>query len=117
MVTSHIRQQIVDHLRNLPGEQVKSLVLDWLTDSDGNLETFDRLLADQAVAVDAMNAALTFGELDSNLHFQPLSETEMVQKSREALEDYQRTGKGISHQQVWEWAASLGTDDELPCPK
>lgn len=116
-MASHIQQQIVDHLRNLPGERVKALVLDWLTDSDGNLEAFDRLLADQSVAADAMNTALMFGELDSNLHFQPLSETEMIQKSREVLEDYQRTGKGVSHDLVREWATSLGTDNELPCPK
>lgn len=117
MVASDIRQQIVKHLQGLSGERVKALVLNWLTDSEGNLEAFERLLADQPVEVEETDVELTIGELNSTLHFQPLSDIEMVQKSREALEDYQRTGKGVTHDRVQAWATRLGTDNELPCPE
>ncbi|WP_244918065.1 hypothetical protein [Nostoc linckia] len=44
MTASNIRQQILEHLKILPAEQVKNLLLIWLTDSSASLEDFERLL-------------------------------------------------------------------------
>ncbi len=40
-----------------------------------------------------------------------------IQKSREALEDYQQTGLGIPQSQMQQWAESLGTPTEQLCSK
>ena len=42
MTISNIRKQILERLEPLPGEQVKNLLLQWLINSSGNLEDFDR---------------------------------------------------------------------------
>ncbi len=47
MTASNIRQQILEQLKTLPGEQVKTLVLTWLTGSSTSLEDFERLLTNQ----------------------------------------------------------------------
>ncbi|MTJ51987.1 hypothetical protein FJR38_04535 [Anabaena sp. UHCC 0253] len=47
MIASNIRQQILDHLQPLPGEQVKTLLLTWLTGTSGELEDFERLLTNK----------------------------------------------------------------------
>ena len=41
----------------------------------------------------------------------------MVQQSKLALEDYRCKGSGVAHNIVREWADSLGTDEERPCPR
>ncbi len=41
----------------------------------------------------------------------------MVEGSLQVLEEYKRTGNGISHEQVREWLDSLGTDQPRSCPK
>ncbi|WP_414624305.1 hypothetical protein [Calothrix sp. CCY 0018] len=48
-----------------------------------------------------------YGEIDSALNFQPLTEAEMIQQSKLALEDYRRKGSGVAHNIVREWADSL----------
>ena len=47
MIASNIRQQILEHLQPLPGEQVKTLLLTWLTGTSGELEDFEQLLTNQ----------------------------------------------------------------------
>ncbi|MBW4605587.1 MAG: hypothetical protein KME29_40075 [Calothrix sp. FI2-JRJ7] len=44
MTATGIRQQILKHLEPLPPEQVKILLFNWLSSSEGNLEDFERLL-------------------------------------------------------------------------
>ncbi|WAN68618.1 hypothetical protein BJP36_40310 [Moorena producens JHB] len=48
-----------------------------------------------------------YGEIDSGLNFQPLTEEEMVQQSLLALEAYLREGSSVPHNRVREWANSL----------
>ncbi len=115
MTASNIRQQILEHLEALPGEQVKNLLLTWLTNSSGNLEDFEKLLTNQPTQI--TEASFEYGEIDSALNFQPLTEDEMVQQSKLALEAYRRKGSGVAHNRVREWADSLGTDEERPCPR
>ncbi len=115
MTASNIRQQILEHLEALPGEQVKTLLLKWLTSSSGNLEDFEKLLTNQPTQ--RTEESLDYGEIDSGLNFQPLTEDEMVQQSKLALEAYLRKGSGVAHNRVCEWANRLGTDEEHPCPK
>ncbi|MEA5595493.1 hypothetical protein [Rivularia sp. UHCC 0363] len=106
MTASNIKQQILEHLEPLPPEQVKTILLTWLTSSSENLEDFEQLLTNQPTQ------AVEYGEIDSALNFQPLTEAEMIQQSKLALEDYRRQGSGIAHNIVREWADSLGTDEE-----
>jgi len=111
MTASNIRQQIFEHLEDLPGEQVKTLLLTWLTASEGNLEDFERLL----MTTQGAEESLEFGEIDANLNFQALTEAEMIEQSKLALEAYRREGSGVPHHRVREWANSLGTDEEGAC--
>ncbi len=113
MIASNLKQQILEHLESLPGEQVKTLLLTWLTDSEGNLEDFEQLLQ----TTQATEASLEFGEINPNLNFQPLTEAEMIEQSKLALETYLREGSGVPHNQVREWVNSLGTDEEGACPR
>jgi hypothetical protein len=115
MTASNIRQQILEHIEGLPSEQVKTLLLVWLTSSSGNLEDFEQLLTNQPTQ--AIEESHEYGEIDSALNFQPLTEAEMVQQSKLALEAYHRKGSGVPHNLVREWADSLGTDEEHPCPR
>ncbi len=113
MTASNIRQQIFEHLEALPGEQVKTLLLTWLTASEGNLEDFEQLL----LTMQGTEESLEFGEIDANLNFQPLTEAQMIKQSKLALEAYRREGSGVEHHRVREWANSLGTDEEGSCPR
>ncbi|BAZ11929.1 hypothetical protein NIES4071_37570 [Calothrix sp. NIES-4071] len=61
--------------------------------------------------------AFEFGEIDEALNFQPLTEAEMVEKSLSSFEAYRRKGSRVSHERVCEWADSLGTYEERPCPR
>ena len=90
MTASNIRQQILEHIEALPAEQVKTLLLVWLTSSSGNLENFEQLLTNQPNQ--AIEESLEYGEIDSSLNFQPLTEAEMVEQSKLALEAYLRKG-------------------------
>jgi hypothetical protein len=111
-----IKQQIVSHIQTLESDQVKSLVLNWLAQSEeGNLADFERLLETEYGMTH--ENAIVYGEIDEDLTFQLMTEGEMVKKSLEVLEEYQRTVKSISHHQVRDWLDSLGTDQPLSCPK
>jgi len=58
---------------------------------------------------------VTYGAVDENLKFSPLTEAEMVQQSLAVLATYQHDA--IPHDQVEAWGNSLGTDHEQPCPQ
>jgi hypothetical protein len=115
MTANNIKQQILEHLEVLPGEQVKSLLKTWLTVTDGDLEDFEQLLSHESTqSVEEIN---DYGEIDTTLNFQPLTQAQMVEQSRKALEAYRRIGTGVAHERVREWADSLGSDEERPCPR
>jgi hypothetical protein len=57
------------------------------------------------------------GQIDETLAFQSLTDPEMVEGSLQVLEEYKRTGNGISHERIREWLDSLGTDQPRSCPK
>ncbi|MBD0262483.1 MAG: hypothetical protein ICV78_07060 [Tolypothrix sp. Co-bin9] len=115
MTGSNIRQQILEHIETLPPEQVKTLLLTWLTSSSGDLEDFEQLVTNQATQT--TEESFEYGEIDAALNFQPLTEAQMVQQSQSALEAYRSTGSGVKHDRVREWADSLGTEQERPCPR
>ncbi|MBU7585584.1 MAG: hypothetical protein KAF91_22310 [Nostoc sp. TH1S01] len=115
MTASNLRQQILEHLETLPGEQVKTLLLTWLTSSSGDLADFEQLLVNQATQMP--QESFEVGEIDTALNFQPVTEAQMLQKSLSALETYRRTGSGVAHSRVREWADSLGTEEERQCPR
>lgn len=94
MTTSNDRQQIANHVQKLGGEQVKALVLDWLSATDASLIDFERLLETEYMQPSDPEE-LVYGELDQNLDFRPLTEEEMIHASLEALEDYRNQGGGI----------------------
>ncbi|OUL32477.1 hypothetical protein [Nostoc sp. 106C] len=95
MTASNLRQQILEHLETLLGEQVKTLLLTWLTSSSGDLEDFEQLLINQATQT--TEELFEVGEIDTALNFQHLTEAQMVQQSLSALEAYRRTGSGVTH--------------------
>lgn len=115
MTVSNIRQQILEYIETLPPEQVKTLLLTWLTSSSGDLEDFEQLVTNQATQT--TEESFEVGEIDAALNFQPLTEAQMVQQSQSALEAYRSTGSGVKHDRVREWADSLGTEQERPCPR
>ncbi|MEH1970297.1 hypothetical protein [Nostoc sp.] len=115
MTASNIKQQILEHIETLPPEQVKTLLLTWLTSSSEDLEDFEQLLTNQPTQT--TEESFEYGEIDAALNFQPLTEAQMIQQSQSALEAYRRTGSGVAHDRVREWADSLGTDTERPCPR
>ena len=62
------------------------------------------------LAQEAQNLAtesLEYGEIDTELNFQPLNKKDMIEESKSALETYRRTGSGVKHEQVQKWANSL----------
>jgi hypothetical protein len=109
----HTKQQIVSHIQALESEQVKSLVLNWLVQTSGNVVDFEQLLAEY----ENTNDGLVYGELNEDLAFQPMTEVEMVESSLEVLEEYKRSGQSLPNDQVRDWLDSHGTDHPLPCPK
>ncbi|WP_238360682.1 hypothetical protein [Iningainema tapete] len=93
MTASNVRQQILEHLEILPSEQVKTLLLTWLTSTSEDLEDFERLLINPSVQT--TEESFEFGEVDTALNFQPLTEVEMVEQSKSALEAYRCKGSGV----------------------
>ena len=111
MTVSNIRQQILEHIETLPPEQVKTLLLTWLTSSSGGLEDFEQLVTNQATQT--TEESFEYGEINAALNFQPLTEAQMVQQSQSALEVYRSTGSGVAHDRVREWADSLGGSNAI----
>ena len=109
-----IRQQMTTHIDALSGDQVKSLVLSWLSETGGTLTDFEQLLngADQET-----QNPLQYGALDDRGEFQPFSEDEQIQLSLAAFADYRLNGGGVSNDRVSEWLESIGTHRPLPCPQ
>jgi hypothetical protein len=115
MTANNIKQQILGYLEVLTGEEVKIILLQWLSGSDGNLEDFERLLTNQSTQ--EVEKSFEYGNINAELNFQPLTEVQMIQQSKSVLENYQSKGSGVAHNLVREWVDSLGTDEELPCPR
>jgi hypothetical protein len=115
MTANNIKQQILGYLEVLPSEEVKIILLQWLSGSDGNLEDFERLLTNQSTQ--EIEKSFEYGDIDAELNFQHLTEVQMIQQSKSVLEDYKSKGSGVAHNLVRKWADSLGTDEELPCPR
>ena len=105
MTANNLRQKILERLEPLPGEQVKYLLQKWLVNSYGNLEYFEELLIDESDK--KTEELLDYGEIDSTLNFISLTEEEMVEKSKLALEYYRRGGVSVDHSRVREWVNSL----------
>lgn len=105
--------QIANQIQALDSRQVKALVLSWLTVTGGSLRDFESLLeVEYAISEQPQTV-----DCNSDETLLPQTEAEMIEQSLQALEEYQRTGKGISHDRVRQWLDSLGTDRPLPCPK
>ncbi|MEA5593734.1 hypothetical protein [Rivularia sp. UHCC 0363] len=79
MTAGNIQQQILNHLEALPSEQVKTLLSNFLTNSSGNLEDFEQLLANRPTQ--DIKKSFEYGEIDAGLNFQALTEAQMVQQS------------------------------------
>lgn len=70
-----------------------------------NLEYLEKLMTNQSNQI--TEESFDYGEIDSELNFQPLTEEEMVKQSILALEAYRRNGSSVDHNRVREWANSL----------
>lgn len=106
---------IANYIETLESEQVKALVLNWLSMTDGSLSDFERLLASEFQSPDP--AVLEYGQIDETLAFQPMSNSRKIESSLQVLEEYKQAGNGIAHERVREWLDSLGTDQPRSCPK
>ncbi|GAA6614551.1 hypothetical protein [Scytonema sp. NUACC26] len=107
------RESIANRIQAMPSDLVKTAVLRWLL-TPGSLDDLEQTLKEETTLEEESD--WEWGEVSASLQFMPLSEQEMVHHSLQALEEYQRTGQGIDHEQMKAWAANLGTDRELPCP-
>ena len=103
-----IQQQILEYIERLPGDSVKEAVQAWVKSSNGSLIDFKRHLADRA----ASN-----GGADTTIGFPNRSQEEVISESELRWQCYQQTQQGTAHTHVARWLDSIGTDDELPCPK
>ncbi len=76
----------------------------------GNYASIEEMLVAGLRALAAQNGLETMelGEVDAAGVFQARSEDEMIQQSLAALEEYRRTGRGISHEAMKQWASELG---------
>lgn len=94
---------------------LKAAVGEWVNTSDGSLDALRKAL-------------LTHRDDDYNLSsedWQQLLDLDLTFKSDDAtksedmlrLQRYRETGYGIPHEQVAAWLASVGIDNELPCPR
>jgi len=110
MTEGNVKEQILEHIEVLPSKKVKTLLLVWLTNSSGNLDDFKQLLENQRSSV--IENTFEYGEIDEDLNFQPLTEAQMVQQSKLALEEYHRQNSGVAHDAVRKWADSLETGEE-----
>jgi hypothetical protein len=106
-------KQLHAKIQVMPSDAVKAIVLSWLNQSNGNLSDFERLIAE----ITEESEGYQWGEIDTANEFQPLSEEQTIAMSLAALQDYQKSKTGISGDRVKEWADSLGSDRELPCPQ
>ena len=84
-----------------------------MTHSNGNLSDLERLIAENT----DLTQDYQWGEINTENQFESLGEAETIARSLEVLQDYRTNKKGISHDRVKQWAESLGTDGELPCPQ
>jgi hypothetical protein len=101
------KAQILDRIQTLEDHQVKSLVLAWLTDTEGSLAELEILIDQHDV----------YGELDAQGNFQALTEAQMAAQSLQVLEEYQRNRDGVTHDRVVEWLDSIGSENPLSCPQ
>ena len=108
------QQAIANHIKALDSERVKALVLGWLSGTSGSLSDFEQLLESEPHTADA--AILEYGQLDETLAFQPMTDVEMIESSLQVLEEYKRTGNGVSHERVCDWL-DMGSDQPRSWPK
>ncbi len=111
-----IRQQIATQLDTYSTlEALKAAVREWVNTSDGSLDALRKVLE-------------TYHEEDydlssedwQQLHKQDLtliSDDATREEDMRRLQRYRETGDGITHEQVAAWLASIGTDNEFPCPR
>jgi len=111
---TNIRQELAALLQDLPAEKVKTAVLKWLGTEKGDIGDLKQNLS---LEPESNQEQMIYGAIDTNLDFTALTEEEMITQSLEALNEYQQSSHGVSQQAMENWAASLGTDDELPCPR
>lgn len=100
-----LRTQLHHHIETLPPEQIKTVLQKWVEGTDLTAQALEQMFIDME-------------EIDNHLEtvYRPLAEEEIVRQGLMALEQYQKTGRGISQQEMKVWAAKLGTDHEGPCP-
>lgn len=110
---TNIRQELATIVRDLPAEKVKTAVIEWLGREKGDIADLKQNLSTEY----SNQLPMVRSAIDSNGDFTPKSESEMIAQSLEALNEYQLHGRSVSQQAMSEWADSLGTDDELPCPR
>jgi hypothetical protein len=111
---TNIRQELATILRDLPAEKVKTAVIEWLGTEKGDIADLKQNLSLES---ETNQSHMVYGAIDVNGDFTHLSEEEMITQSLEALNEYQLHGRSVSQQTMSEWGDSLGTDDELPCPR
>lgn len=111
-----IKQQIRKKLDRLSDHQQASALRSWVAQSNNSLEALAEILETQPVEKIALDD-LEFGTLDDDLNFSPLTEGEMIQQSLVVLEGYRRDRYAVRQEQVEAWVASLGTGNEIPCPR
>ncbi|MDJ0746733.1 MAG: hypothetical protein QNJ32_25705 [Xenococcaceae cyanobacterium MO_167.B27] len=111
---TNIRHELASILQDLPAEKVKTAVIKWLSTEKGDIADLKQNLS---LDNESNESQMIYGSIDTNLDFIPLTSEEMITQSLEALNEYQLHRRGVSQQAMENWAASLGTDDELPCPR
>ncbi|NJN63112.1 MAG: hypothetical protein HC795_17760 [Coleofasciculaceae cyanobacterium RL_1_1] len=101
------RTQLLDQVQSMEDQAVKALVLEWLSGTDGSLDDFGRLMGD--------TNDLTYGQINHQGEFQPLTEAAMAAQSLQTLEAYKRNRDGISHDRVSQWLDRVDHPEAHDC--
>jgi hypothetical protein len=97
MTPQSIRLQVASHLQDLPSDQVKELVLQWLLEPDSDLVGLSHRL----------EGAMELGEISVDGDFRARSEDEMIEQSLAALQQYRESDRAVSHESIKQWADRL----------
>ncbi|MHC5595631.1 MAG: hypothetical protein ACYTXC_06635 [Nostoc sp.] len=111
-----IRQQIVAQLDAYSTlEGLKAAVREWINTSDASLDTLKKVLETHLDEDYDLNSEDWQQLQKQDLTF--ISDDATREEDMRRLQRYRETGDGIPHEQVAAWLASIGTDNESPCPR
>ena len=105
MVVTNTVQKIARYITALPGDQVKAAMLAWTAGSDPSITALEQLLASEQSSLTSVDDF--FETKDFAAAFPSMTEAEMIESSLQVLGEYQRSGEGLTQEDMEAWADGL----------